>query len=208
MEAIRVALPKGRLAEDAAALLQKAGMDMSGLVDDSRKLILTSGGMEFFLVKPADVPAYVEHGVADIGVCGKDTLMESDTNLYEVLDLGFGKCKLSICGFPGEKPVRAGLKVATKYPNIAQEYYREKGQSIEIIPLSGSVELGPLLKLSDVILDIVESGRTLKDNGLTVLQDICPISARLVVNRVSLKRKMQPIKDMIAAIQGVLEDKA
>ena len=155
--------------------------------------------MRIILVKPSDVPTYVDHGVADIGVVGKDTLLESGRPLYEVLDLTFGKCRLCIAGYAEQhqSATRATFRVATKYPNVARAYYDAKGQTIEIIELLGSVELGPVIGLSDVILDIVESGSTLKANGLTVLETVCECSARLVVNRVSMKTKRDRIREII-----------
>lgn len=204
MEPLKVALAKGRLANNTIDLLERTGMDVAALREDSRKLVLSAGNMEFFLVKPTDVPVYVEHGVADIGICGKDTLMESGANLYEMLDLGFGACKLCLAGYPGTNPHRPGIKVATKYPNTAQRLFRGLGESIEIIKLMGSVELGPILGLSDVILDIVESGRTLAENGLVVLEECFDISARLVVNRVSLKTKVKEINALIGNIKQVM----
>lgn len=205
MEALTIALAKGRLAEDAICAFQKAGIDISGL-DETRKLVKTTADMKFFLVKPIDVPVYVEHGVADIGICGKDTLMETRSRLYEVLNMGFGKCRLSICGYEGTDAHKPGIKVATKYANITRDYYGRKGESAEVIYLSGSVELGPILGLSDVILDIVESGRTLRENGLVELEKLYDISARMCVNRISLKLKADRIKKLIADLMPVLED--
>jgi ATP phosphoribosyltransferase len=201
---LTVAMAKGRLAEQTIALLDRASFDMRELAEDSRKLVIENDDMRILLVKPVDVPVYVEHGVADAGVCGKDTLLESDCDLYEMLDLGFGACKLSLAGKPGTPAHQNGMKVATKYVQFARRYYRERGESVEIIPLSGSVELGPITGLSDIILDIVESGRTLVENGLVVLEDICRISARLCVNRVSLKTKAVPMRVMIEKLQNAL----
>ncbi len=209
---ITIALPKGRLGDKAIEILQRSIKGLDNLDLASRKLIFYSQdlGIRFLLVKPSDVPTYVEYGVADIGIAGKDTLMEEGRHLYEMLDLGFGKCKMVVAGFPEKKDswiTKSHTRVATKYPNIAKSYFSGIGETIEIIKLNGSVELGPLVGLSDVIVDIVESGRTLKENGLVVLEEICPISARLVVNRVSLKTKNKPIKDIIDSIQKVLEEK-
>jgi ATP phosphoribosyltransferase len=199
---ITIALAKGRLAELAIDLLESCGLDCEQVKHPERKLVLYDEREEyrFVLVKPADVPIYVERGVADIGIVGKDTLMEKNPSLYEMLDLGYGRCRLCIAGYPGEREQKLtsyNLRVATKYPHIARSYYGGKGQTIDIIELSGSVELGPLIGLSDVILDIVESGGTLKANGLVVLEEICDISARLVVNRVSLKTKGDHIRPLI-----------
>ena len=202
---LTIAMAKGRLAQKTISLLGRASFDRSELSEQSRKLVIENDEMRILLVKPADVPVYVEHGVADVGVCGKDTLLESDCDLYEMMDLGFGECKLSLAGKPGTKPHRNGMKVATKYVGFARKYYRERGESVEIIPLSGSVELGPITGLSDIILDIVESGRTLCENGLVVLEDICRISARLCVNRVSLKTKASVIRGLMERIASALE---
>ena len=198
---ITFALAKGRLAEQAFTLLEQLGIDCSEPRNPGRQLVLwdRKNNVRFILVKPSDVPTYVDHGVADIGVVGKDTLLESGRPLYEVLDLTFGRCRLCIAGY-AEQPqsaTRATFRVATKYPNIARSYYDAKGQTIEIIELHGSVELGPVIGLSDVILDIVESGSTLKANGLTVLETVCECSARLVVNRVSMKTKRDRIREII-----------
>ncbi|HZJ57767.1 MAG TPA: ATP phosphoribosyltransferase [Clostridia bacterium] len=208
---ITIALPKGRLGERTIELLQRAIGNLNDLDISSRKLIIYSNNekIRFLLVKPSDVPTYVEYGVADIGIAGKDTLLEEERPLYEVLDLKFGKCKMAVAGFPEKKDAwitKSHTRVATKYPNIARNYFSKAGETIEVIKLNGSVELGPLVGLSDVIVDIVESGRTLKENGLVVLEDICDISARLVVNRISFKTKNEPIKNLIESIERVLEE--
>jgi ATP phosphoribosyltransferase len=208
---ITIALAKGRLAEQTIILLEKCGIECAELKKSTRKLVFSdsSGQFRFILVKPSDVPTYVEYGVADVGIAGKDTLMEANSPLYEMLDLGFGKCKLCIAGFPegaGGSITAANKRVATKYPNIARNFYAARDETIEIIKLNGSVELGPLVGLSDVILDIVESGKTLKANGLIVLEEICDISARLVVNRVSLKTKGAGIKNLIQNMKKLLEE--
>ena len=206
MNEITIALAKGRLASDTIAILEKCGVDCSELKESSRKLIYydRQNGYRFLLVKPSDVPVYVEHGVADIGVAGKDTLLEINAPLYEMLDLGLGKCRLCVCGFP-KGPERAvttaHLRVATKYPYITREFYAQRGENVEIIKLNGSIEIAPLLGLSDVIVDIVESGRTLKENGLDVLEEVCQCSARVVVNRVSLKTKGEKIQALIDAMR-------
>ena len=206
---ITFALAKGRLAEQAFTLLEQLGIDCSEPRNPGRQLVLwdKASNVRFILVKPSDVPTYVDHGVADIGVVGKDTLLEAGRPLYEVLDLGFGKCRLCIAGYAAQQPsaTRATFRVATKYPNIARSYYDSKGQTIEIIELHGSVELGPVIGLSDVILDIVESGSTLKANGLTVLETVCECSARLVVNRVSMKTKQARIQEIIAGMSALIE---
>ena len=207
---ITFALAKGRLAEQAFTLLEQLGINCSEPRNPGRQLVLwdKQSNVRFILVKPSDVPTYVDHGVADIGVVGKDTLLESGRPLYEVLDLTFGKCRLCIAGY-AEQPqsaTRATFRVATKYPNVARSYYDAKGQTIEIIELHGSVELGPVIGLSDVILDIVESGSTLKANGLTVLETVCECSARLVVNRVSMKTKRERIRQIIDGMQALIEN--
>ncbi len=209
-DGIMIALAKGRLAKDTLGIFEAAGLPADAVDLRSRKLVFedAANSISYILVKPSDVPIYVYHGVADIGIAGKDTLMEENLPLYEMLDMGLGACKLSVAGF-ADMPPRIGhtLKVATKYPNIALEFYAAKGENIEIIKLHGSVELGPLVGLSDVILDIVESGSTLKANGLRVLEDVCDISARLVVNPVSLKTKQKRIHDIIARVAAQLEKK-
>ena len=206
---ITFALAKGRLAEQAFTLLEQLGVDCSEPRNPGRQLVLwdKASNVRFILVKPSDVPTYVDHGVADIGVVGKDTLLEAGRPLYEVLDLGFGKCRLCIAGYAAQQPsaTRATFRVATKYPNIARSYYDSKGQTIEIIELHGSVELGPVIGLSDAILDIVESGSTLRANGLTVLETVCECSARLVVNRVSMKTKQARIQEIISGMSALIE---
>ncbi|MDD4327809.1 MAG: ATP phosphoribosyltransferase [Eubacteriales bacterium] len=209
MDTITIALSKGRLAEQAVELLEAAGYDCSATRSGGRKLILEDGsGLRFIMAKPADVPTYVEYGAADIGVVGKDTLLEEGRQLYEVLDLGFGACRMCVCGSPelADKLDRIPNKrVATKYPNIAKQYFEEvKRESVEVIKLNGSVELAPLIGLSEVIVDIVESGRTLKENGLDVLEVIADISARMVVNRVSMKMKAAKIQPLIEAVSAQL----
>jgi len=205
---ITFALAKGRLAEQAFELLEQLGIDCSEPRHPGRQLVLwdKKNNVRFILVKPSDVPTYVDHGVADIGVVGKDTLLESGRPLYEVLDLTFGKCRLCIAGYAEQhqSATRATFRVATKYPNVARSYYDAKGQTIEIIELHGSVELGPVIGLSDVILDIVESGSTLKANGLTVLEEVCECSARLVVNRVSMKTKRDRIREIVDGMGALI----
>lgn len=212
MNEITIALAKGRLAEQSIQVFNRCGIDCSELEQQDRKLIFRDmkRNIRIILVKPMDVPTYVEYGVADIGIVGKDSLMEENKILYEMLDLGFGKCTLCIAGFndPGNGSITlANKRVATKYPNIARDYFSKKGEPIDIIKLNGSVELGPLVGLSDVILDIVESGKTLKANGLFILDEICSVSARLVVNRVSLKTKGDIIQNLISDIKKNLEER-
>ncbi len=207
-EYVTVALAKGRLAELSVDIFEKIGFDVSELKEESRKLIFTDekNKIKFILVKASDVPTYVEYGAADMGIVGKDTLLESDKNLYEVLDLGFGACKMAVAGpseLKGSLGSRNITRVASKYPDIAREYFQKvKGRTVDIIKLNGSVELGPLVGLSEVIVDIVESGKTLKENGLEVLEDVCALSARLVVNRVSMKLKRDKIMDIILRVKG------
>lgn len=208
---ITIALAKGRLASLSQELLERCGVDMSELNESSRKLVYydRKNEVRFLLVKPADVPVYVDHGVADIGVVGKDTLLEAGLPLYEMLDLHFAACRLCVIGYADKKAgavTQNTLRVATKYPRITKRHYDKKGENIEIIQLNGSIELAPILGLSDVILDIVESGRTLKENGLSILEDVCPVSARLVVNRVSLKTKAQAITPLIERMAKQLEE--
>ncbi|MBP5417367.1 MAG: ATP phosphoribosyltransferase [Clostridiales bacterium] len=204
---ITIALSKGRLAEKALDLLEAAGYDVSAGREESRKLILEDEktGLRFIMAKPSDVPTYVEYGAADIGVVGKDTLLEEGRNLYEVIDLGFGACRMCVCGpvsLKGKLDQIPNKRVASKYPNITRAYFEgTKKESVEIIKLNGSVELAPLIGLSEVIVDIVESGRTLKENGLDVLEVVADISARVVVNRVSMKMKEAEILPMIDALR-------
>lgn len=206
-QTVTFALAKGRLAEEAIKLLERRQVDCSCLREKSRRLVFeTEQGYRFMLVKPSDVPTYVDHGVADIGIVGKDTLMEENRPLYEMLDLGFGACRICVAGRPETSLQDSHLRVATKYPRIASEVFAQRGSTIEIIRLNGSVELGPLVGLSDVILDIVESGATLRANGLCVLEEICPVSARLVVNRVSLKTKAARIRPLVEGLRELLKE--
>ena len=212
MKYLTIALPKGRLAELTLELLEKAGVQCKSTELKSRKLIIEDDEnlVRFFMAKPSDVPVYVEYGVADLGVVGKDTLMEEARDLYEVLNLGFGACRMAVAG-PAELIDKLDdipdKRVATKYPNVARDYFElVKKESIEIIKLNGSVELAPLVGLSEVIVDIVESGRTLKENNLVVLEEICDISARLVVNKVSMKMKNERIRKIIDGMRKELEN--
>ena len=189
---ITIALAKGRLATAAIELLEKCGLGLDALKVDTRKLVLTddTGEYRFVFVKPSDVPTYVERGVADFGVVGKDTLLEADKDIYEMIDLKFGKCRMCVCGYPDSLTKAGGiLRVGTKYEHITRVYFGVRGKTVDIIKLNGSVELAPVMGLSDVIVDIVESGKTLEANGLTVLEEVCACSARVAVNRVSLKTK-------------------
>lgn len=203
---IIIALAKGRLANESIALFKKCGIECEEDIENTRKLIVfdKTNEYKFILVKPADVPTYVDHGVADIGIVGKDTLMEAELPLYEMCDLKFGRCRLAVAGYEGKKNnslTSSVLRVATKYPGIANKYFAAKGKPIECIKLNGSVELGPILGLSDVILDIVESGRTLKENGLEIIEEVCDVTARLAVNRASLKIKAAMITPLLEKIR-------
>lgn len=203
------ALGKGRLAKTTLSLLEEIGITCEEMKDkDSRKLIFVNEDLKlkFFLAKGPDVPTYVEYGAADIGVVGKDTLLEEGRRVYEVLDLGFGKCRMCVCGPESAKELlqhHERIRVASKYPNIAKDYfYNKKHQTVDIIKLNGSVELGPIVKLSDVIVDIVETGSTLRENGLAVLEEICPLSARMIVNQVSMQMESERIKKLIGELRA------
>lgn len=205
------ALAKGRLANKTMELLEEIGITCDEMKDkSSRKLIFVNEEkrFKFFLAKGPDVPTYVEYGAADIGVVGKDTIMEENRHVYEVLDLGYGKCRMCICGPESAEELlkhHEMIRVASKYPNIAKDYfYNKKHQTVDIIKLNGSVELGPIVKLSDVIVDIVETGSTLKENGLRVLEEICPLSARMIVNQVSMQMEPERIKKLIADLKSHL----
>ena len=212
MRYLTFALTKGRLASKTLDMLEKLGITCDEMKDkNSRKLIFTNEelGLRFFLAKGPDVPTYVEYGAADIGVVGKDTIIEEGRKVHEVLDLGFGKCRMCVCGREetAEKLQHHELiRVATKYPNIAKDYfYNKKHQTVEIIKLNGSVELAPIVGLSEVIVDIVETGTTLKENGLEVLEEICPLSARVVVNQVSMKMENERINKILAGFKTAVE---
>ena len=205
------ALGKGRLAYKTLDLLEKIGITCEEMRDkDSRKLVFVNEDLKlkFFLAKGPDVPTYVEYGAADIGVVGKDTILEENRHVYEVLDLGYGKCRMCVCGPASAKELlkyHERIRVATKYPNIAKDYfYNKKHQTVDIIKLNGSVELGPIVELSDVIVDIVETGSTLKENGLEVLEEICPLSARMIVNQVSMQMEPERIKNLIQKLKKLV----
>lgn len=211
MRYLTFALAKGRLAKQTLKLLNQIGITCDEINEpDTRKLIFQNDelGMRFFLAKPSDVPTYVEYGVADIGVVGRDTLLEEGRNLYEVMDLGFGKCRMCVCGPESARELLKKneiIRVATKYPNIAQNYFKDKkNQTVEIIKLNGSVELAPIVGLSEVIVDIVETGSTLKENGLTVLEEITNLSARIVVNQVSLRMEHERINKLLSDLRTTL----
>ena len=201
---INVALPKGRLSDEVFALLEKSGYKGASLAKNSRSLILEDeeNAIRYFLVKPSDAPVYVLHGAADIGVVGKDILLESSPDVYELLDLRLGVCEMIVAGPQGFVDPGQPLRVATKFPNIARKYYRGKGREIQLIALNGSIELAPLVGLADVVVDIVQSGGTLKANNLVVLEKILPISARLIANIASYKFKTAEIGRMMSALTG------
>ena len=204
MKPLRMALTKGRLEQDTISLLERVGFDCDAVHHKGRKLILPVGNdLEVVLAKAADVITYVEHGVCDMGVVGKDTIIENGTSFYEVLDLGFGRCRFALAG-PKGKDFYAGYHrktVATKYPHVARTFFESKGMDVEIIKIEGSVELAPLLGLSDAILDIVETGSTLRENGLEVIEFVCDLSARLIVNIASLKLRKAEIQRLVEQME-------
>lgn len=205
---LNIALPKGRLGDDVYALLASVGYDCAAFLENNRKLVIENGqnGIRYFLVKPSDVAIYVERGAADLGVCGKDILIDSEPDVYELLDLKLGKCRVAVAGPQDmKKDAGATLKVATKYVNIAKKYYASRQRDIEIIKLNGSIELAPLLGLSDVIVDIVETGNTLRENDLVVLTEIMDISARLIANRSAYKFKAAQIDEMLVKLKEKLQ---
>jgi len=211
MRYLTFALAKGRLAKQTLGLLEQVGITCEEMKDpETRKLLFVNEDLKvkFFLSKASDVPTYVEYGAADLGVVGRDTILEEGRNLYEVLDLGLGKCRMCVCGPKSAREKLNGneiIRVATKYPNIAKEYfYNQKHQTVEIIKLNGSVELAPIVGLSDVIVDIVETGTTLRENGLEVLTEICDLSARIVVNQVSLKMEHERIRKLINGLNELM----
>ena len=213
MKYLTFSLTKGRLADKTLEMLESAGITCEEMKDkDSRKLIFVNEDLKlkFFLAKGPDVPTYVEYGAADIGVVGKDTIVEAGRSAYEVLDLGFGKCRMCVCGYKEAKDLlnrKELIRVATKYPNIAKDYfYNKKHQTVEIIKMNGSIELAPIVGLSEVIVDIVETGTTLKENGLEVLEEICPLSARMIVNPVSMRMESERIQNLIVNLRTMLQE--
>ncbi|MBQ9469292.1 MAG: ATP phosphoribosyltransferase [Clostridia bacterium] len=206
-EFVNIALPKGRLGEKVYAMFEKAGYACPAILENSRRLTFESGetGVRYFWVKPSDAAIYVERGAADIGVAGKDILLEYKPDVYELLDLGAGKCRMAVAGPKGFKddPTRP-LRAATKFTRIASEYFASRGRDVDLIHLNGSIELAPILGLSDVIVDIVETGKTLKENGLVVLEEFLPISARLISNKASYAFKSVKIKEILAALYNVV----
>ncbi len=214
MRYITFALAKGRLAKKTMSLLEEIGIFCEEMKDEkTRRLIFTNEELKlrFFLAKASDVPTYVEYGAADIGVVGKDTILEEGRKLYEVLDLGFGKCRMCVAGPHNAKELlmhKALIRVGSKYPAIAKDYfYHKKHQTVEIIKLNGSVELAPIVGLSEVIVDIVETGSTLKENGLEVLETICECSARMVVNEVSMKMEQERITKIITDLKSLITER-
>ena len=211
MRYLTFALTKGRLADKTLEMLDKLGITCKEMEDKTtRKLIFVNEELKlkFFLAKGPDVPTYVEYGAADIGVAGKDVILETGRKVHEVLDLNFGKCRMCVCGPAEAKELlehREVIRVATKYPNIAKDYFYNKNhQTVEIIKLNGSIELAPIVGLSEVIVDIVETGSTLRENGLEVLKEVCPLSARMIVNQVSMQMENDRIKKLITELRTIL----
>lgn len=211
MRYLTFALTKGRLADHTLNMLERLGITCKEMKEkDSRKLIFVNEELKlkFFLAKGPDVPTYVEYGAADMGVTGRDIIMEEGRKVYEVLDLGFGKCSMCVCGYEKTRELllrQELIRVATKYPNMAKDYfYNKKHQTVEIIKMNGSIELAPIVGLSEVIMDIVETGTTLKENGLSVLEEVCPLSARMIVNPVSMRMENDRIKELIQNIRKLL----
>ena len=213
MRYLTFALGKGRLANKTLEMFEKIGITCEEMKDkDTRKLIFVNEDLKlrFFLAKGPDVPTYVEYGAADIGIVGRDTILQEARNIYEVLDLGFGKCRMCVCGPESARDLlqhHEQIRVATKYPKIAKDYfYNKKHQTVEIIKLNGSIELAPIVGLADVIVDIVETGSTLCENGLAVLEEVCPLSARMVVNPVSMKMEQERISKLITDLRQVMSE--
>lgn len=213
MRYLTFALGKGRLANKTFEMFEKIGITCEEMKDkDTRKLIFVNEDLKlrFFLAKGPDVPTYVEYGAADIGIVGRDTILQEARNIYEVLDLGFGKCRMCVCGPESARDLlqhHEQIRVATKYPKIAKDYfYNKKHQTVEIIKLNGSIELAPIVGLADVIVDIVETGSTLRENGLAVLEEVCPLSARMVVNPVSMKMEQERISKLITDLRQVMSE--
>ena len=202
---LNIALPKGRLGDQVYAMMKRAGYPCPDLENPDRRLIFENlrAGVRYFWVKPSDVTIYVERGAADLGIAGKDIILENRPDIYELLDLNIGVCRMAVAAPEGFRDDREQtLRVATKFPNIAGDYYAAKARDVELIRLNGSIEIAPILGLSDVIVDIVETGKTLKENGLTVLETVCPISARLVANRSAFRFLNQEI---VTLLQNVSE---
>lgn len=213
MNYLTFALTKGRLAKKTLEMLESLGITCEEMKEkDSRKLIFVNEELKlrFFLAKGPDVPTYVEYGAADIGVVGRDTIVEENRKVHEVLDLGFGKCRMCVCGHEDARELlkhRELIRVATKYPNIAKDYfYNKRHQTVEIIKMNGSIELAPIVGLSEVIVDIVETGSTLRENGLVVLEEVCPLSARMIVNPVSMRMENERVKELIGGLRNVVAE--
>jgi len=204
---LNIALPKGRLGTNVYRLFSKIGYDCSEMEENNRKLVFENkeSGLRYLLVKPSDVAIYVEHGAADIGVVGKDVLLETEPEIYELLDLHMGKCRLAVASNNGwSDDISLPLRVATKYPNITAKYFSEINRQIEVIKLNGSIELAPILGLSDVVVDIVETGSTLKENNLSVFYDIAPSSARLIVNKSSYQFEKDRIESIVSQLRDLI----
>ncbi|MBQ4088898.1 MAG: ATP phosphoribosyltransferase [Clostridia bacterium] len=205
---LNVALPKGRLGEKAYAMFEKAGFECPSIKENNRKLIFENeeSGVRYFWVKPSDVAIYVERGAADVGIVGKDILLEYEPDVYELLDLNMGKCRMAVAAMEGFRDdTRRTLRVATKFANIAGQFYRSRGRDIDIIHLNGSIEIAPILDLSDVIVDIVETGTTLRENNLSVIETIVPISARLISNKASYRFKNEQIDKVVRELAAQTE---
>ena len=201
MRPLTVAIPKGRVLAQLSPLLERAGVDTAPLFADDRRLIKeTTGGMRFLLLKPDDVPTYVEFGAADLGVSGRDVLLERRYDLYQPLDLGIGRCRMVVAGLAGT-PTPPVPRVGTKYPRIATEHFASRGVHAEVVLLQSSVELAPLVGLCDVIVDLVETGGTLRDNGLVIIEEICPISSVVIANRVEFKLRRGEVEPLLAALR-------
>jgi ATP phosphoribosyltransferase len=214
MEPLTVALPKGRLLEPAAGLFRRLGWRCE-LGNGSRQLVVTeedvaTGAIRFLLVKPADVPVYVEYGAADLGIVGQDVLWESGRDVYQPLRLGFGQCRLVLAGLPSQRErnfrLATGLRVATKYPSLARAHFQQQGLSVEIIPLTGSIELAPLVGLADLVVDVTETGQTLRENGLVELEEILTCQAMVIVNRVAYRLRLEEIRQLLAALDPSAQD--
>jgi ATP phosphoribosyltransferase len=214
MEPLTVALPKGRLLEPAAGLFRRLGWRCE-LGNGSRQLVVTeedvaTGAIRFLLVKPADVPVYVEYGAADLGIVGQDVLWESGRDVYQPLRLGFGQCRLVLAGLPSQRErnfrLATGLRVATKYPSLARAHFQQQGLSVEIIPLTGSIELAPLVGLADLVVDVTETGQTLRENGLVELEEILTCQAMVIVNRIAYRLRLEEIRQLLAALDPSAQD--
>ncbi|WP_257351741.1 ATP phosphoribosyltransferase [Pseudalkalibacillus decolorationis] len=208
-EPLTIAMPKGRIFEEAVQLLREADYPLPPEFEDSRKLIIDieEAELRFILAKPMDVPTYVEHGVADVGIAGKDVMLEEKRDVYEVLDLYISQCHLAVAGLPNTELDPVAPKIATKYPNVASAYFRSQGKQVEIIKLNGSIELAPLIGLADRIVDIVSTGRTLDENGLVETEKITDITSRFIVNPVSYRMKATVIDEMVTRLEKVIVQK-